>query len=395
MQSAWAKGMTGVLLLAAVFMLGVNFGNSRLHIVGVAGENGSLPARLDDADVQQVYGLLKQHFDGSLTASALNDGLKTGLVNAAGDPYTEYFSAKDAQAFNDQLAGTFTGIGAVLGQDASKDLIIISPVSGSPAAKAGLQGQDVIEEINGKSTANLSVDSAVAQIRGPKGTKVTLKIARNKTQELTVTITRDDIKVPSVTSKILDGNIGYLQITQFSDDTSQLAQKAAQQFAQAHVKGIVLDMRDNPGGLLDAAVDVSSLWVPDGQLLLQEKRGSSVVNTYVASGDDVLHGIPTAVLVNGGSASAAEITAGALHDDHEATIFGEKSFGKGSVQQIFQLNGGAEMKITVARWYRPNGQNIDKKGITPDQVVTLSDSDAASGNDTQKAAALAWLQTQH
>lgn len=191
--------------------------------------------------------------------------------------------------------------------------------------------------------------------------------------------------------KILDGNIGYLQITQFSGDTADLAAKAAQEFKAKGVKGVVLDLRGDPGGLLDAAVSVSSLWLPKGATVLQEKRGGVVVSTEFATGNNLLQGIPTAVLINEGSASASEITAGALKDNKVATLFGVKSFGKGSVQQIKQLPGGGELKVTIARWYRPDGENIDKKGIKPDNEVKMADQDFAAGQDPQKDAALEFL----
>jgi carboxyl-terminal processing protease len=390
-RNAWiGVGTVGVLV---VFILGINVGNGTIPLAwsSRSAQNGSLPNSLDYSTVNQVYRAIKDNYDGKLTEAQLLDGLKAGLAQATGDPYTEYFSTKDAKAFNNQLQGTFSGIGAELGQDSDKNLIVIAPISGFPADKAGLRAQDVIVSIDGKSTSGVSVDQAVNLIRGKKGTKVTLKIVRNKTDTQTITITRADIKVPSVNEKILDNNLGYMQITQFSDDTADLAAKAAQKFKDNNVKGVVLDLRDDPGGLLDAAVKVSSLWLPQNKTILQEKTDGKVVNTYTADGNNILAGIPTVVLVNSGSASAAEITAGALHDNGVATIMGEKSYGKGSVQQIMNLSGDAEIKVTVARWYRPNGQNIDKKGITPDKVVQMSDADYAQGNDPQKNAAISQL----
>ena len=182
-----------------------------------------------------------------------------------------------------------------------------------------------------------------------------------------------------------------MQISTFADDTAGLAQKAADQFKQANVKGLVLDLRENPGGLLDAAVHVSSLWLPQGQKVLDEKRGSTVVDSNSSLGGDELHGIPTVVLIDAGSASASEITAGALHDNKAAYLIGEKSYGKGVVQQLVNFGDGSQLKVTISSWYRPDGQNINHRGITPDKTVKLSDADVKAGNDTQLQAAEAYL----
>lgn len=376
----------GVAVLV-IFGAGVMVGNGSIMINQYDSRNGSLPEKLNYTQINQVYQALKSNYDGKLTQTQLMDGLKSGLVHAAGDPYTDYFTPAEAKKFSDQIAGTFSGIGAELGKDVDGNLIVISPINGSPADKAGLKAKDIISQINGASTTGISTDDAVTKIRGKKGTKVTLTIVRNG-QEQKITITRDDITLPSVTYKILDNNVGYMQINEFGNDTSKLTLEAAQKFKDSNVKGVVVDMRGDPGGLLDAAVNVSSLWLPSGTKVLDEKRDGKVIQTYSSNGNDLLRGIPTAVLIDGGSASAAEITAGALKDNGAATLIGEKSFGKGSVQQIVNFADGGALKVTIARWYRPNGQNIDKKGINPDKQISISTDDIKNGNDTQKDAAI-------
>jgi carboxyl-terminal processing protease len=189
----------------------------------------------------------------------------------------------------------------------------------------------------------------------------------------------------------LTNNIGYINIISFADDTPELAQQAADDFKQHNVKGIILDLRGNPGGLVSSAISVSSLWLPEGSTIMTEKHGNQVIQTYQAVGGDTLNGIPTIVLINSGSASASEITAGALKDDKAATLIGEKSYGKGSVQQIYNLAGGREIKVTIYHWYTPDNINIDKVGIEPDVVVPLTQSDQQNGIDTQENAAINYL----
>lgn len=375
----------------AIFALGVFVGQGNISFTSHRSPlNSQLPNKLDYSSVDDVYKTLKENYAGKVTASQLEDGLKEGLANATNDPYTEYFTAKEAEQFSNQLNNTFSGIGAELGKDTSDNLIVVSPIKGFPAAKAGLRAKDVITSINGTTTQGMSIDKAVSLVRGKKGTKVTLQVVRAGKQ-LSFTIVRQNIQLPSVTSEVLPENIGYIQISTFGDDTAELVNKAATKFQQAHVKGVVLDLRGNPGGLLSAAVSVSSQWLPENTLILQEKRGSTVVDQYESQGEHHLIGVPTVVLLNAGSASASEITAGALHDNKAAYIIGEKSFGKGVVQQLINFKDGSQLKVTVASWYRPNGQNINKKGIEPDQKVVLSDSDYQKGNDVQKAAALNYL----
>jgi carboxyl-terminal processing protease len=389
-----------VLVLVLVFTIGLFIGDGRINFNRNRTIATGLPSKLDYSSVNAVYNALRTNYDGKLTETQLLNGLKHGLAESTNDPYTEYFTASEAKAFNGQINNSFSGIGAQLGADSKGDIEVIAPISGLPADKAGLKPKDLIASINGKSTAGQSVDDVVNEVRGPNNTKVTLQVIRNGTQSLTLTITRKNINLPSVNTKILSGNIGYMQITTFANDTDSLSQKAATQFASAHVKGIILDLRDDPGGLLQAAVHVSSLWLPQGTKVLDEKRGSQVVQSYSALGGDTLHGIPTVILINDGSASASEITTGALHDNKAAYVIGEKSYGKGVVQDLICITGPTnsdgscpsdELKVTVASWYRPNGQNINHLGITPDQTVKLTDQDVSSGNDVQLSAAESYL----
>ena len=384
-----------IIAVVLIFTAGVAVGNGQIVIskVSPSSSNKDLPNQLNYTEINELYSALKSGYDGKLDQKKLIEGMKQGMVSAAGDPYTEYMDAAQAKDFSEQLSGSFTGIGAELGQDNDKNLIVVAPISGFPADKAGVRAQDMILAIDGKSTKGMSVDEAVKLIRGPKDTQVKLDIMRNANERESLSITRDDIKIPSVKTEVLDGNIGYMQITQFGGDTADLAHKAAREFKDQGVEKVIVDVRDNPGGLLDASVQIASLWLKPGTTILQEKRDGKVLETYKADGDPLLKGIPTVVLLNKGSASASEILAGALKDNKAATLMGEKSYGKGSVQQIQSLSDG-ELKVTVARWYRPNGQNIDKKGIEPDKTVPMTEDDYKNDLDPQKDAAAAYLQGQ-
>ena len=390
-KKAWQlrKIALAIALSAVLFGSGVVTGRYSNKSTIAVSTNGS---SLNYASVDEVYGLLKTDFDGTLDKNKLIEGLKSGLVSAAGDPYTKYFNPDEARDFNDQLSGSIIGIGAELGPSGS-DIVVVAPLSGSPAEKAGLKPKDVVVGVDGKSTAGLSIDTVVKKIRGKENTNVTLTLVRNGGNAFNVTITRQKITVPSVKWQE-DGAIGYMKINQFTDDTDKLSQQAAEEFKNKDVKAIVLDLRGNPGGYITGAINLSSLWLDPGKVVVQEKRGGKIIDVQKSTGDNPLKGIPTIVLIDGGSASASEITAGALKDNGAATLLGQKSFGKGTVQQVEHLLDGSELKVTIARWYTPAGKNIDKQGISPDVTVTISDADAKAGKDPQKDKAYQILQSQ-
>jgi carboxyl-terminal processing protease len=372
---------------ALLIFVGWAWGQGRISFHGLGNKSASQTAHsLDYSSLDQVYQILQKNYDGKLDNNAVLDGLKAGLARSTGDPYTEYFNAEQAKSFDEGLSGSFTGIGAELGKD-KENIVIIAPISGFPAEKAGLKPKDILVAIDGQNINDISITDAVKRIRGPKDTKVKLKVARDG-KPLEFEITRDNINIPSVKTEILPGNIGYMHISRFSEDTTQLAEQGAQQFKQANVKGVILDVRGDPGGLLNTAVDVASLWLPQGKTVLSERRDGVVVRNYQATGNDTLNGIPTIVLMDDGSASASEIVAGALKDNGAATLIGVKTYGKGSVQQIERLPEGAMIKVTIARWYTPSGHNIDKQGIEPDKNIKISDEDAKAQRDTQKDAAI-------
>lgn len=398
-KSVFQRGFIILFVGLFVFLLGVNVGNGSIVLGNFLGGNASTsaPNNLDFSSVETVYDALRSNFDGELDQAELLDGMKRGMVRAAGDPFTEFFSATETEEFNEQLSGEFSGIGAELGIDADGNVIVISPIAGFPAEKAGLMSRDIITRVNDEPLMGATVTEAVTKIRGPEGTVVKLRVVRDMAEELDFEITRAVIKIPSVNSEMLEDNIGYIQITRFGDDSFALVKEAANSFKRQNAKGIILDVRQNPGGLLDSSVDISGLWLPSGATILEEKRGDVSVKTYRASGTPVLKDVPTVVLIDEGSASASEIVAGALSDNNAATLIGVKSFGKGSVQTMDCLGGGrgsdgqclgAMLKVTIARWYTPNGRNIDKEGIEPSQVVDRTVDDIKAGKDPQKDAAI-------
>lgn len=380
-----------IVFTGAVFGAGWLAGNGNIQVSSykAVSSNSGLAEKLDYSTIDTIYSSLRDNFDGELSEKKLLEGLKSGLAKATGDPYTEYFNAEAAEDFQAGIDGTFEGIGAQLGKDTDNNIIIVSPIAGYPADKAGLRPKDIIAEIDGETAYDLTISEAVDKIRGEKGTSVKLTVIRNSKPE-EFTITRETIDIPSVKTEIR-GQTGIMTISRFGDDTVNLAKQAAEEFKAAKVSGIILDLRSNPGGYLDGAVDISSLWLSKGTTVLTERRDNVVIDTFMANGSAPLKGIKTVVLIDEGSASASEITAGALKDNNAATLIGQKSFGKGSVQQPINLKDGGLLKVTIARWFTPGGKNIDKEGLEPDQKVELTPDDITSGRDPQLDAALSAL----
>ncbi len=384
---------TSVIVLAFIATLGLGYvvGTYSSQIVAFAGpligikvSNGTL----DLTSVQKTYQALSAHFDGDLDKAALIEGANRGLVEAAGDDYTQFFSKAEAEEFNNDLTGTIGGgIGVELGSR-NEVITVIRVLADNPGAEAGLLAGDIIAGVNDEYEPSWTVDDVVSRVRGEIGTTVKLTIIRGEeTKE--VTITRAEINNPSVYSSVKDG-VGILTISRFDEQTGTLARQAARSFKEQNVKGVVLDLRGNGGGYLNAAQDVAGIWL-DKKVVVTERTGSKVVDELYSSSSPILNGISTIVLVNEGSASASEIVAGALKDHGAATLLGETTFGKGSVQQLVDLPAGAQLKVTVARWYTPKGQNISETGIDPDVVIARSSDDVNAGRDPQLDAATARL----
>ncbi len=315
-----------------------------------------------------------------LDAQKMFYGALKGLVSSLGDSYTFFLTPEENKQSKDDLGGKFEGIGAQLGLK-NTQIIIIAPLKASPAEKAGVKTGDVITKVDGHSTKDWTLPQAVSKIRGPKGTKVTLTLVRNDGKEFNLEITRDEISVASVElsyEKRSDcsancAQIAYLKVNQFGEKTNDEWDKSVDQITQRwenkNVKGLVIDLRDNPGGFLESSVYLASEFLPEGKLVVKQESTTGENKDYYVTRQGHLLDIPVEILINKGSASASEIFAGALKDYKRAELVGEKSFGKGSVQEALDLKDGSGLHITVAKWILPNGVWINEKGVEPNLKV--------------------------
>jgi len=316
-------------------------------------------------------------------------GAISGMADSLGDPYTAFFDPEDAARFEQDLSGSFEGIGAEVG--IRKDLLtIIAPLEGTPAQKAGLKSGDIILKIDGKDTTNMTSDEAVNLIRGKKGTDVVLNIYREEWQDAKdITITRGTIKIDSMKWELKEGDIAYIHIYQFDQALPYDFRTAGLEILSSPAKKIVLDLRDDPGGYLEVAQEISGWFLENGQTITVESFGDGRQSvTYKAQGNGSFSDYPTVVLVNEGSASASEILAGALRDNRKVQLVGQKTFGKGSVQEVHYLSDGSFLKITIAKWLTPNGSSISEVGLEPDVKIELSDQDIKDKKDPQLDKAL-------
>lgn len=331
-----------------------------------------------------VWDLLKEKYVNSkeLDANKLFYGAIKGMLAATEDPYTTFFDPNENKKFEEDISGNFEGIGAELGIKNSI-LTIIAPLPQSPAEKAGLRSGDKIIKIDGKTSSDMTIEEAVDNIRGKKLTKVVLTIFRdgnNDTQE--INIERNIINVKSVTLELKENNIGYIKISRFGDDTVKSFSDALKTSQNKKVSGLILDLRNNPGGYLDASIDMASKMLPKNKVVVIEEDGNGTQQKMYTRGGDISSQIKTVVLINEGSASASEILAGALKENRDnITIVGKKSFGKGSVQELIPLSKNTAVKITVAKWLTPNGNQINEQGINPDEEINLSEDDYNNNNN--------------
>lgn len=376
--------IAGVVALVFGVFVGMNWTNFAPNILpylGIRSQNAN-----DWSSLDEVYNTLAENYDGEIDRSAIIEGAKKGLVSAVEDVYTEYMPADEAKDYEAALHGDVgTGIGVEMGLREGY-VRILRTLPDNPARKAGLKAGDIIYKVDGEEVYSENTDTISRKIRGEAGTEVEVTVVRDG-EEKTFKMTRETINNVSAYVDYSD-KTAIITITRFDIDTGETVKKIVEkEFDQKGIEKVILDLRGNGGGYVSAAKDLLSLWI-DGDAVL-EQRGTGIADstTYANRGQASLEDLPTIVLVNGGTASASEIVAGALKDYDKATILGEKTFGKGVVQTLLELSGGSMLKVTTARWYTPKGNSINGEGISPDIEVELTYDDSNHGRDPQLDAA--------
>ena len=372
-----APQMLGVFFLS----LGVFSGGTYYLIKDWIGDPGAL------FQIVRTMHLIQRHYVGETDRKDIYDGALKGMVKVLNDPYSSYLDNQDFAALSTMTEGHFGGVGMVMGQQKDGRFVVVSPIEDTPAFQAGIKAGDILLKIDGNDLSGQNLNQVVKQIRGEDGSQVTLTLQRGDEAPRDITITRSDIKLKSVYGRMDEGHIGYIRVTNFNEDTARDFGAKLQELKEQGMEALVLDLRDNPGGLLESGVGVARYLVPKGPIVsVTDKDG----NTQTESSTLESVGFPLAVLVNHGTASAAEIVSGAIQDTGSGRLFGGKTYGKGVVQNIFLLSNKTAVKLTVARYYTPSGRSIDKVGITPDQVVEATDEEGTN----QLQAAEAYLRSQ-
>lgn len=374
-----------ILIASILLSLGIGFGAGYGYVTHQQGaaidpivkqiinQDEGRSAAVDFSLFWQVWDRLHARYVESdkLDTQKLVYGAISGMVAAAGDPYTAFFEPETNKKFQEEVSGAFSGVGMEIGKR-DGNLVVITPIKDSPAMRAGIRAGDVILTVDGTAVDGWSVEEAVSRIRGKKGTTVALTIARDGAGDiLSFTLTRDTIRVPAVEWRMLDNSTAYLQIMSFNANVDDEFARAAREIASSGAQRLVLDVRNNPGGLLDSAVNVAGWMLKPETTVVQERFSDGLTQHLRTSGNARLASLPTVILINGGSASAAEIIAGALHDVRAIPLIGETSFGKGSVQQLEEFYNGSSLKVTVAKWFTPNGVSISDSGIAPTTEVIM------------------------
>lgn len=381
-----------IIISAVMAILGVVVGfNAKSWFsgfLGLVGITDVSESSVDWSSLDEIYNQLANSYNGEISTEVILDGAKSGMVSALGDQYTSYMNAEQSSAFYDELHGNVgSGIGIEMGlRDGYVRVLRVLP--NNPALKAGVMVGDIIYKVNGEEVYTLSTEEISAKIKGEAGTEVVLTVARNG-EELSFTMQREAINNVSVFVDY-DGSTAILTVTRFDDDTGRKVQQIASEFASKGVNKVILDLRGNGGGYVSAAQDMLSLWLDNQTFLIQKSKHYGNKTMSTAAGKAILKDMKTVVLVNASTASASEIVAGALQDYGKATIMGEKTYGKGVVQNLLNLSAGATLKVTTADWHTPNDRSINKEGITPDEEVEMTYEDINAMRDPQMDAAKAY-----
>ncbi len=390
----WVILLTVILGLGGgLFYVGFKFGLAQprtLTLSAVSGTETPKDLGLDFNVFWQTWDLIREN---ALVSDDVSDedllyGAAGGLLDSLGDPYSVFMKPADATKFNQDVQGSFGGVGMRIDVK-DKRLIVVQPLKNTPSERAGIRADDAIIKIDDTYAADMSVDNAVKLIRGQVGTNVRVTLLRaGWTAPKEFTLTREIIQVPTIDYEMKEGSVAYIQLYSFNENAPQLFFNAVQDLFSSGAKGLVLDLRGNPGGFLDVAVHLAGWFVDNGSTVVVEEFRSGKKNVFQSRGNSFLKNVPLVILVDGASASASEILAGALRDLRGAILVGEKTFGKGTVQELKWLTDGSQAKITVAHWLLPKGALIDKNGIEPDVKVSVTDKDIENKNDVQLKKAL-------
>ncbi|MEK7193519.1 MAG: S41 family peptidase [Patescibacteria group bacterium] len=380
----------------SVFSFGYQIGRSipeTITVKGVANIEEGKPSNTSDFSLfWEVWNLVDDKYlkNKEVTAEQKTRGAIQGLISSLQDPYSQFFSPDNAKKFQEDIRGNFGGIGAEIGIR-NEILTVVSPLKNTPAIRAGLMAGDLILKIDGDITDGLGVEEAVNLIRGPEGSTITLLVLRKEWKEpKEFKIVRSRIIVPTLDFEMKD-SFAYIQLHSFNAVALPQFAQAVSNARAAKAKGIILDLRNNPGGFLSVAVDLAGWFLEPGTLVVSEEGPRGPTDVFKADGNGTLVKMPTVILINEGSASASEILAGALHDNRKIKLIGEKTFGKGVVQEIEELRDGSSVKITVAHWVLPSGKILEEEGIAPDVPVKLSEEDIKNKRDPQLEKAIELL----
>ena len=378
-------GATAVLSFVTLIVgafIGANWNNLYLQFSPYINLNQKVSTTVKWEELNEVYSQISANYDGSIDKAAMIEGAKKGLTASLGDPYTVYFDAKEAVDFKSSLNGEIKEAGVGIEMMKQGDYVVVTrTLPDNPARKAGVHAGDVIFAINGEEVWDKDTEIIASKLRGASGEKVKLTVARDK-QKLDFELVREKINNVSADISYQD-KTAIISVYRFSEDTGTLVQSFTKDFKNRGINKVILDLRNNGGGYVTAARDLLSLWLDGDKILTQKSATIGQTITYAKRGEASLKDMKTIVLVNNATASASEIVAGALKDYKKATIVGTKTYGKGVVQTMLELSGGSLLKITTAHWYTPEGQTINKTGITPDIEVERSYSDINSGKDPQ------------